>query len=132
MSQLTVTPSQLLTANTFLTVMAVAFAAFIGWQGDQLTSRQWEYLMTVPGGKWSWAVTFGALGIFCAWGMMRRKDMHIAVGLFGVGMLCGFVASCYILAPIEDSSLRTGGWWPWIVSAAFYFAVGSVDAGDRQ
>lgn len=133
MSQVTqLTRSQLLTANSFLTGMALTFAAFIGWQGDKLTSHQWAYLMTVPGGKWSWAIGFGVFGLVCTWGMVRRKRMHVACGLIGIGLLCGFVSSCYILAPIEDSSLRTGGWWPWIVSAAAYFAVGSVDAGDRQ
>lgn len=118
-------------ANWFLTIMALVFAVFMAWQGDKLTSKQWEYLMTVPGGKWSWAVVYGTLGAFCMWGLIRRNAGHVASGLFGIGLFCGFVAVCYILAPLQDSSLRTGGWWPWIVSAAAYFGVGSVNAGDR-
>jgi len=120
-------------ASWFLAFMAAIFSAFIGWQGNYLTSKQWVYLMGVPGGKWTWAFTFGVCSLAALWGLLaRRRHLWAGFGLFGVGFFCGFVASCYVLAPLQDSTLRTGGWWPWIIAAAVYLYAGAKNAGQRE
>jgi hypothetical protein len=107
-----------------LAIWAILFSLDCVRIGDKLTSAQWVYLMSVPGGKWFWAASFGVSGLMFALGL--RKEWHRLAGLgsFLVGALCVGIAMFYLLEPIFDTTIITLGYWPWAVPAglAFIFA----------
>lgn len=132
MSQMTQKARDLANVNWFLLMMSLLFSGFIGWQGNALTSKQWIYLMTVPGGKWSWTIAFGVpaiLGMYC---QLRSHGVNVSAALSAIGVFSAFVSVCYILAPLQDTSLKTGGWWPWIIASAAYLYAGAVNLRDRE
>lgn len=67
------------TASTWL-LFAVLCARF----GDRVTSKQWTYLMSVPGHKWLWAIAFGLGSVTVMAGLLKRWHILTATGLFVV------------------------------------------------
>jgi hypothetical protein len=109
----------------FLGIWALVFAAAAVFLGDRLTSKQWTYLFSVPGGKVFWAILFGMGGLITLWGVYRTHYSSCATGLFLMGSGCGAVAMFYLLAPLIDRGLLTLGWVPWGlgVGVTYFFAI---------
>jgi hypothetical protein len=97
-----------------LAVWAAGFAANIGWAGDKITSTQWQYLMSVPGGKWFWAGMFGVGALILVIGLITRRYTLRAAGLLIAALGCLLISGYYIVAPLLERGLITLGWWPWL------------------
>jgi hypothetical protein len=111
-----------------MTIRESGLATGIGWavalwaclytidlaaRADQVTSKQWQYLMSVPGGQWSWTALFGMGGLLLLVGMLTRLYRLRAVGcaILGTGALT--IAAFYWCAPTIDPGLTTLGYHPW-------------------
>ncbi len=100
--------------------------------GDVVTSRQWTYLMSVPGGKWSWALTFGAFALLLLYAQYRVKHTLIVVGALGVGAPCLLVMFLYLTAPLYVEDLFTLGWLPWLLSGGAAIGVAAMNRNDCE
>jgi len=92
--------------------------------GDQVTSKQWQYLMEVPLGKWLWLILFGVSGVITLTGLAMHAYRIAAVGLSLIGVACLLIAGFYLVAPLIDPGLLTLGYNPWAfpAGAAFFCA----------
>lgn len=106
---------------TAIGAWAVAFALVCTFIGDIVTSKQWTYLMGVPGGKWFWSVLFGVAAFVVLAGVVWNSTLAIALGLFVIGSGCGLITAFYLLAPLIDPGLLTLGYMPWALCAAIAY-----------
>lgn len=107
--------------STIIAVWAAFFAGTVAATGDTLTSKQWQYLMDVPGGKWTWAAAFGVGAVSILVGAFRRQFQLATAGWACVGTASGCIAAFYFLAPLTNPELFTLGYYPWLFCAIFSF-----------
>lgn len=96
-------------------ITAVFTFALIFWS-DQVTSPQWRYLFTFPGGEGTWAVLFGGATLCMVVGLIKRWHRLTAVGNAILGVASALVAVFYAVAPVIDDNMVTFGWYPWLVA----------------
>lgn len=101
-----------------LTAWAWWLTADLAWRGDNVTSRQWQYLMSVPGHQWTWVVLFGAGAFILSLGMVAADYTSRAIGLVILSLGAGAIAAFYLTAPLIDPGLTTLGYHPWLLCAA--------------
>jgi hypothetical protein len=104
-----------------LVTFAIGFSLSTVWLGDLLTSKQWVYLMQVPGHKWTWGIWFLAAGLMLAYGLRRKRHGYAATGSFSMGVASLTIGAFYVLGPLFESSLLTLGYWTWFLNAALMF-----------
>lgn len=109
---------------------AALFALTVSIVGDTLTSKQWQYLMTVPFGKWAWAAAFGSASACLFYGLLRRNYCFVGAGWSTIGCSCIAIGSFYLLAPIANPELFTLGYYPWLLCAIFAFIGAKVNYGN--
>lgn len=97
---------------------SLSFAINTVLVAHRLTSPQWTALMTVPGGKWFWAILFGAAALILATGVRRTIYKLRAIGLALIGMGCLGIGLFYIVAPMFHLGPITLGYWPWFLGVA--------------
>lgn len=88
-------------------------ALLLGILGDVLTSKQWVYLLSIPGGKWTWALMFGTAGLLACVGLWTHRRVLVTTGLFLSGTWCLCVVLFYLVAPFYDTTLFNLGFCPW-------------------
>lgn len=93
-------------------------------RADDVTSRQWQYLMSVPGHKFFWASLFGISAILIIFGLLSEEYKYTlrCIGLLIGGSGCLMVVAFYILAPLIDPGLTTLGFHPWMVPGVIFIA----------
>lgn len=112
--------SRILTAALWiLSSWSLLFAVLLAWLGDKVTSRQWLYLLSVPGHKWFWAVLFGSAAVMVLWGLTRGGYGWRGAGLFLAAVGCTIIAGFYLFSPLIDPGLLTLGYIPWFPGAGF-------------
>jgi hypothetical protein len=91
------------------------FTVDLVWRADNVTSRQWQYLMSVPGHQWTWAALYAAAALILTVGMIttryRLRSAGLAIGGFGALLIAAF----YALAPDIGAGLTTLGYHPWLL-----------------
>lgn len=97
-----------------LTVWGLGFTCDLAARADNVTSRQWHYLMSVPGNQWSWAAIFGAGTALLIAGMLTNVYRLRAIGCGAMAFGSGLTVAFYMAAPMIDPGLTTLGYWPWI------------------
>lgn len=109
--------SRLVHGVTWATAVLTAFfaVALILWS-DQVTSPQWRYLFTFPGGQYSWAAIFAAASACMIVGLPRRWYLLVALGNAALGVGSALVATFYAVAPMLGEGMVTFGWYPWLVA----------------
>lgn len=108
-------------------VWALMFGVACGWFGDKVTSRQWQYLMTIPGGKWLWFSVFAGAAAVAILGLVTRRHAATAIGLCLSGGGSLLIAGFYTLAPIFDRGLLTLGAFPWALCAGVSFVCAAME-----
>lgn len=101
-----------------LAAWGVGFGLDLIARADAVTSAQWRYLMSVPGGHWAWVVVFMAGALLLIYGLLAINYRLRAAGCALLGLGCGLIAGFYIAAPFIDPGLTTLGYWPWLLGAA--------------
>jgi hypothetical protein len=104
-----------------IAVWSLWFAFDVARIGARVTSKQWQYLMEVPAGRWFWAVAFGIGAAITLLGLVYERYIVSAIGLFFIGSSCSLIAAFYLLAPLIDEGLLTLGYNPWFFPAAFAY-----------
>lgn len=99
-----------------LTTWAGWFTTDLVWRADQITSRQWLYLMSVPGHQWSWAGLFGSGVMLLVLGLVGTRYRLRAAGFALIAVGTGLIAGFYLAAPFIDPGLTTLGYHPWLLS----------------
>jgi hypothetical protein len=115
-----------------LTLWALLFTVSVAWIGEQVTSKQWQYLMSIPGHKWTWAVIFGIAGLIATIGLTTTAYRFIATGLIIEGFACLSICVFYIFAPLIGDSLITLGWLPWLLCSGIAFYFGAINQSARE
>ena len=118
-----------------LTGVIAGFFAYWGTQytidligrADQVTSTQWRYLMSVPGGRWSWITIFGVGAAILILGLLGPHYRTRATGLALMGFGSLSIAAFYICAPLIDPGLTTLGWHPWWPLAVIYLTLAIIN-----
>lgn len=115
----------------------IIFAAFAVWScwfaidvvriGDQVTSRQWQYLMEVPLGKWLYLIMFGCAGVITLLGLATHAYRITAIGLFFTGAASLLITGFYLLSPLIDPGLLTLGYNAWAVPAGAAFVCAALN-----
>lgn len=97
-------------------------------RADDVTSAQWRYLMSVPGGNLAWAGVFlsGALALVYGLAVVNYRLRAIGCGLIGFG--CSAIAAFYVFAPLIDPGLTTLGYWPWLLGGLILILAALVNA----
>lgn len=99
-----------------LTLWGLGFTCDLAARADNVTSRQWQYLMSVPGNQWTWVAIFGSGAALLIAGMLthvyRLRALGCAAMAFGSLLIGGF----YVVAPAIDVGLTTLGYWPWFLT----------------
>ena len=98
--------------------------------GDKVTSKQWQYLMEVPLGKWFWLIIFGLAGVTTLFGLATRAHRVTAAGLFFIGGACLLIAGFYLIAPLIDPGLLTLGYNAWAFPAGAAFLCAALSWTD--
>jgi hypothetical protein len=111
----------------FTAVTWLVFAVLCAWLGNAVTSKQWVYLMSIPGGKWFWAGTFGIGSAVALYGIIKRCYRLTAIGLFVVGTCCFLIFAFYLLAPLIDPGLMTLGYVVWFFGTVPVYALAAVN-----
>lgn len=117
-------------AQIFCAVIAVWscwFAIDVVRIGDQVTSKQWQYLMEVPLGKWLYLLMFGVAGVITLLGLATRAYRITAIGLFLTGAASLLITGFYLLAPLIDPGLLTLGYNAWAFPAIAAFAAAALN-----
>lgn len=96
-------------------VTAMFVVALVLWS-DQVTSPQWRYLFTFPGGKWTWSGLFGFATLAMLTGLVTRWHWLTAIGNAVLGISCALVAVFYAVAPVVGQGVVTFGWYPWLMA----------------
>lgn len=115
----------------FLTGVWMLFAVLCALTGDWLTSRQWTYLMGVPGGEWFWAFLFAGGALAGLVGTVCHFYRLTAVGMFVDGSGCALIAAFYLCAPLIDPGMYTLGYVPWFAVAVVTFFAAVVNWTPR-
>lgn len=105
----------------FLSGAWMLFAVLCAWLGDDVTSRQWVYLMGVPGGNWFWSIVFCGGALAGLLGVTTHLYRLTAAGLFVDGLACLLIASFYVFAPLIDPGMITLGYVVWFITAVLSF-----------
>lgn len=114
------------------------FAASCMFLGDRVTSNQWKYLMSIPGGKWTWGIAFGVSGVCCFLGMLVRhwrpvNCLHLAAfGASGVGGCALLIAMFYLIAPFVVENMITLGAFPWVFAGSAAILVAAMNRNDSE
>lgn len=116
----------------FAGVWALLFSVSVMLMGDKLTSKQWQYLMSFPGGKWFWGICFLTAGCLTLYGLSTESYKMVGVGCFISGSLCTAIALFYALAPIVGPNLLTLGSWPWAFAAVILWGGTAVNWSGRS
>lgn len=93
---------------------AWAFTCALAYWADDVTSKQWQFLMTIPGHQWTWVGLFGTGATVLAVGMATARYRLRAAGLLVIGLSCLGIATFYAWAPILNG-LVTLGSFPWLI-----------------
>jgi hypothetical protein len=102
------------------------FTADLIFRAANVTSRQWLYLMSIPGHQWTWAGVFGTAAALTTAGLVTRRRRITAAGCAVMTFGCGLIAVFYLVAPwVADPSLVTLGYAPWMM-CAFIAALATV------
>lgn len=109
-------------------VWAAMFAATAVAVGDSINSRQWQYLLSIPGHEWFWGGLFGGAAVLLTFGLWRGNYKANAVALFMIGLGCTMIAAFYTVAPILDHGLITLGMFPWMLAAGVTLLAGVINA----
>jgi hypothetical protein len=117
--------------GVFAGVWAVLFSLNVMIMGDELTSKQWQYLMSFPGGKWFWGISFLCSAALILYGLHKRHYTLIGAGCFAAGFLCAAISLFYWLAPVLGPNLITLGSWPWAFCAGILWGGAAVNWGKR-
>ena len=99
--------------------------------GALVTSKQWQYLMSVPGGRFSWAALYLSGGIIIVYGLVRKRYRVMSGGLFlmAVGMIS--TALFYFFAPYLNADFLTLGYWIWLLGAGICTFVAAVNWSEE-
>jgi len=100
----------LIAAITAVFVTMLVFAAHL------VTSPQWRYLFSVPGGQWSWAALFGAATLLMAVGLALHRHRVTAIGYGLLTFGSALISAFYLAAPLIDPGLVTFDWYPWAIA----------------
>lgn len=73
-----------------LTAWGIGFTLDLVARADNVTSPQWRYLMSVPGGEWSWVAVFGSGTVLLIAGMLSQAYKVRAFGCAVMAVGCGF------------------------------------------
>ena len=121
-------------AGYLIAAWSILFGISCGILGDRVNSLQWQYLMSIPGGKWFWATVFVTPGVASVYGLWRKKYICVAIGMCSTGSFCLLIAALYFLQPLldSDSQIITLGSWPWILSAISGIGVGAMNRNDDE
>ncbi|AER47498.1 hypothetical protein PBI_DYLAN_70 [Mycobacterium phage Dylan] len=95
-------------------VTLVLVVALLFW-ADSITSTQWKYLFTFPGGEFSWAAVFGTAAVLMISGLATRRHRVTALGHAVLGVAAGVIAVFYAVAPVLEETMVTFGWYPWLL-----------------
>ncbi len=103
-----------------LAIWSWMFATDMAGRADQITSRQWQYLMSVPGHQWSWTAVFFMAAVITTIGLLAEHHKYVirafGLGLMSLGALG--IGVFYIVAPLIDRGLTTLGYHPWFITGS--------------
>ncbi len=123
------TPFQWLTAG--LACWSALFAFDLIRMGARLTSKQWLYILSVPGGKWTWATVFGVAALVVALGFWVRSYRLKALGLVTMSAGCFAFVVLYLSIANAADPVATLGYWPWAVAGCCMSFVAAVNWVDK-
>lgn len=103
-------------ANLLVTFWGMGFTIDLVARADKVTSRQWQYLMSVPGQQWAWVSVFGTATALLIAGQLARAHRLCAAGCAIAGFGAGMIGVFYMAAPVIDPGLTTLGYWPWLLT----------------
>ncbi|MBJ7382997.1 MAG: hypothetical protein JHC55_00730 [Mycolicibacterium sp.] len=109
----------------------IGFTLDLVARADDVTSSQWRYLMSVPGGRWSWVGVFLVGALVLTHGLAAQNYLLRTIGCGVLGFGCGAIAAFYVVAPFVDAGLTTLGYWPWLLGAAVLVFCAMVNAKPR-
>jgi hypothetical protein len=110
-----------------ITVWSWWYTADLTFRATDVTSSQWVYLMSVPGGHWTWAALFGWAAINLTTGMLMRRYWLRAVALALMGFGCFFTSAFYVAAPLIEPGLLTLGYHGWFLSCGLLLFLAVVN-----
>lgn len=126
---MTIRESRVMTGVGWVIVgWAIGFTLDLIARADDVTSAQWRYLMSVPGGHWAWVGVFIIGAMFVTYGLASLRYVLRAIGFGILGFGCGAIAAFYIVAPFVDPGLTTLGYWPWLLGAVGLISIAAVNA----
>lgn len=101
-----------------LGLWGLLFGVALGYWGDNVTSKQWLYLLSVPGHQWTWEGVFGTSGLLIVIGLLKQgRYLMRSLGCLGVASGCLAITALYAAAPLIDPGLLTFGSFAWILGA---------------
>lgn len=106
-----------------MVIYSWAFSVLIVAMAPYLTSRQWTYLLSIPGGEWTWLALFGSAAVAALYGLRRRRKWPIVAGLFLMASWCTCIVAFYIAASFYDPALINLGYVPWGGMAAVMYCI---------
>lgn len=124
------TPNRL--ASIGLTGWSFMFALFVAVFGNHVTSKQWQYLMSIPGDKWSWFAMYGTAALLGMYGWYKGNYGCMAAGLIISGFCCLGICVFYLIAPVFVDDLFTLGWLIWLLGAGVFFYFGAINQSARE
>lgn len=113
-------------------LLCTMFALDIMRIGDVVTSRQWQYLMSVPGHKYAWTIIFFTAGVCTLLGEARAKYRLAAFGLLLMGASALGIATFYYLGPFLNADFLTLGYWTWVINSVVMLAMFAVNWTDKE
>lgn len=111
----------------FLCGWSFTFCAALAYWADNITSRQWLYLMGVPGHQWTWVTIYGVAAWVLLVGMVFRRYRIRAAGLLIMGTGCTLIFFFYLFAPLIDPGLVTLGSFPWAIAAGLMYVGAAIN-----
>ena len=124
-------PEILAGIGTVIAIWAAGFTVDLIARADAVTSAQWRYLMSVPGGKWTWSALFLTASLTLTYSLATHHTTIRALGYALLALGCGAIAGFYIVAPLIDPGLTTLGYWPWLLAAAAMMFLAVAHAKPR-
>lgn len=113
-------------------VWSILFALLVLKYGDRVTSKQWQYLMDFPGGRYAYFGLFGIAGLLGIVGWLKHQYSLKATGLAMTGVGCFGIAVFYLLAPAFIEELFTLGWLIWVLGAGVALYLGVINSRNRK
>jgi hypothetical protein len=117
--------------SLFVAVWSVLFAGAMFLLSDMVNSRQWTYLLSIQGGKWTYLVVYAIAGLVALVGIKKSRYKMAAWGLGISGATSCLIASFYTVAPLVADGLVTLGMAPWFFVGLVSVGAGVFNASDR-